>query len=301
VADRVPSNAGNRESMKQWCAQGTRAGAYCPSCGAERYGDARYCAGCGYQFANGDTSVATVQVRAAQPEGLTPAAPPPAGAQGRRAPPWLPIAGAAIVIVAAAVAAVLLLSGGETSSGYQQQVAAQVAKVTAADDALATELEALRPGGASAASLAAANAAASATHDAQVALDVLTAPSNRQSLHAETDAALASQDAYLAGVTAALRNPSEAAAGNLTPLASDARSHWAGLAVLITGAGGRIGGYDQLAAWARAKAASSKTTGGGTSGKPTQPSGGASTQADRALVAYIAGIEEVLAYASPGV
>jgi hypothetical protein len=114
------------------------------------------------------------------------------------------------------------------------------------------------------------------------------------------DAALASQDAYLAGVSAALSNPSEAAAGNLTPLAADARSHWAGLAVLIPGAGGRISGYEQVAAWARAKAASSKTTGGGTAGKPTQSTGGATSQADQALVAYIAGIEEVLAYARPG-
>jgi hypothetical protein len=278
---------------------GIRAGAYCPSCGAERVGGAPYCAGCGHHFANGNASAATVQQPVAQPTGLAPVAAPPDAARERRTPPWPVIAGAAVVIAAAAVVAVLLLSGGQTSAGYQQRLVAQVAKVTAADDALATELEALRPGGAPATSLAAANGAAAATHDAQVALDVLTTPSNKQSLHAETDAALASQDAYLAGVIAALRNPSDAAAANLTPLASDARSHWAGLGVLIPGAGGRIGGYQQLAAWVHAKT-SSRTTGGATSGKPTKPSGGTTTSADQALVAYVAGIEETLAFARPG-
>jgi hypothetical protein len=285
--------------MSAMSAQG-RAGAYCPSCGAERLGDAPFCAGCGHRFANGNASAATVQTPVAQPDGLAAAAAPPGVARERRTPPWPAIAGAAVVIAAAAVVAVLLLSGGQSSSGYQQQLAAQVAKVTAADDALATELEGLRPGGAPATSLAAANTAASMTHDAQLALDVLTTPSNKQSLHAETDAALASQDAYLAGVIAALRNPSDAAAGNLTPLASDARSHWAGLGVLIPGAGGRIGGYAQLAAWVQAKTSSSRTTGGATSGKATKPSGGTTTPADQALVAYIAGIEETLAFARPG-
>ena len=284
--------------MSTMSGQGARSGAYCPACGAERHGDARYCEGCGHELANG-SAAATAQMPEARPDQLASAAPPAGVAQVRRTPPWLSIVAAAIVIAAAAVAAVLLLGGGETNSGYQQQVAVQVAKVTAADDALATELDGLRPGAAFAASLAAANAAASATHDAQVALDVLTTPSNRQSLHAEVDAALASQDAYLAGISAALRNPSEAAAGNLTPLAADARSHWAGLAVLIPGAGGRISGYEQVAAWARAKAASSKTTGGGTAGKPTQSTGGTS-QGEQAMVAYIAAIEEVLAYARPG-
>ena len=274
------------------------AGAYCPSCGAERHSDARYCEGCGHEFADG-AAAATAQMPEARPDQIASAGPPAGVERARRLPPWLPLIAAAIVIAAAAVAAVLLLGGGETNPGYQQQVTVQVAKVTAADDALATELDGLRPGAASAASLAAANAAASATHDAQVALDVLTTPSNRQSLHAEVDAALASQDAYLAGISAALRNPSEAAAGNLTPLAADARSHWAGLAVLIPGAGGRISGYEQVAAWARAKAASSKTTGGGTAGKPTQSTGGTS-QGEQAMVAYIAAIEEVLAYARPG-
>ena len=226
--------------MSATSSHGTRVEAFCPSCGAERDRDAGYCERCGHRFANGSADVATAQLRVAQPDGLVAAAPQPGNTGQRTTLPWLPILGVVVVIAAAAVAVVLLLSGGESTSSYQQQLTSQVTKVTAADDALATELERLRPGGSSGSSLAAANAAAGATHDTQVALDVLTTPGDRQSLHAETDAALASQDAYLVGVTAALRNPSEATAADLTPLASNARDHWAGLAVLCASPKSRL-------------------------------------------------------------
>jgi hypothetical protein len=276
-------------TMSTVSGQDARTGAFCPVCGVGRRGQARYCESCGHQFAD----AATTELGTAPP---AVSAPPPSAARKRNALPWLPIAGVLALLAAAAVIAVLLLGEGEKSTGYQQQVAAQVAKVTAADNALADELDRLRPSGESSSTLAAATTAATATHDTQVALDVLTTPSDKQSLHAATDAALASQAAYLGGVAAALRSPSTAAASDLTPLAVDARDQWAGLSVFIAEAGGRITGYDKLAAWARAKAGSSTGQSGGTSGKTT----GTTTSANLALSSYVAAVENVLAYARPG-
>lgn len=221
---------------------------------------------------------------------------------GRRRLPWAAIAAAAAVLIAAAAVAVVLLSGGKTGTDYHQRVAAQIAKVNAADDALAKELDLLAPGAGTRSALAAATSAANAVRDAQVALDVIAVPTDGQALHATTDAALASQAAYLAGVTEALRTPSEAAAAGLTSLALDARDRWSALSSSIAGAGGRISGYDKLAAWARAKVASAKPK--SNAGTGTTPRGTTTTPAapapSAALSSYIAQVEDLLAYSRPG-
>ena len=167
--------------------------------------------------------------------------------------PWVALT---VAIVAVAVVALALIleddeSGNRAEAGDGAAEIARVAEpVGAANDALSKELRALVPGGDTGSVRAAIRTDLGDVRAAEAGLAGLDLEGDDVVLGGQAQAALAANRRWLGAVRRAIAVPNASLAAVANRAGKRARTAWTDVARTIPGAGGTVGGFGPLNAWA---------------------------------------------------